>query len=83
MSGQEWYSKAVEHINPLRFHLHQMIEMTRSYNRFAEIIKQEKLPESTIVAAEDALAKAEAFFSPCAPSATRVTASTTATDSSG
>lgn len=30
-----WYSTALEKLNPLRFHVNELIEEMESYNRFA------------------------------------------------
>jgi hypothetical protein len=35
--NNEWYSDAIEKLNPLRWHLHELVDMCEQHNRVAEV----------------------------------------------
>ena len=63
-----WYSDALDVLNPLRWHIIELVEVMESHNRYAHQMGEPLLPVSKIEAAKAANAKADAFFSPNAES---------------
>ena len=57
-----WYSGALEVLNPLRFHLHELIEAAESHNKAAKILNMPLISEQKIGAAKTALEEAEMYF---------------------
>jgi hypothetical protein len=63
LTNLAWYSKSLDVLNPLRWHLNELIEEMESYNRYATILKRPTLSESKIQAAKAANEAANKFFS--------------------
>lgn len=57
-----WYRKALELLNPLRYHINELIEEIESYNRFAKKMGYPPLSKTKVLAAKRARDKAEKFF---------------------
>lgn len=53
--ANEWYSNSIEVLNPLRWHLNQLVEEAETHNHFSP---------SRISAAKEANEKVNEFFSP-------------------
>lgn len=60
--SSKWYSEAIEHIAPLRWHLEEILQEAESYNLFAKRLDHPLLSEAKIKEAREAQAKIEAFF---------------------
>lgn len=61
--SQEWYSKSMEVLNPLRFHLFEMIQRVEQLNHLNELMgKSPAFPARQIEEAKAALNKAELHF---------------------
>lgn len=61
--GQEWYSKSLEVLNPLRFHLFEMIQRAEQVNHLNELMENSPtFPVKQIEEAKAALNKAELHF---------------------
>lgn len=63
MSSWVWQSEALEVLNPLRFHLDELIEAIESHNRYARAVGQPQLSEKKIAAAKAAAESANTFLS--------------------
>jgi len=68
-AGQEWYARAVDVLGPLRYHLHEVIQIVEDHNRFAARASRDPLPAQSVPMpahrvdeAKKALAAAEGFF---------------------
>ncbi len=59
-----WRSEALEALQPLRWHVNELIEALESHNRWAKRAGRPTIPEGKILAAKEASAKAESFFCP-------------------
>ncbi len=57
-----WYSKSLLILQPLRFHLKELIDEMESYNRYAKRIKGPSLSIHKINDAKLVLNEAEKFF---------------------
>ncbi len=64
-----WYSKALEVLNPLRYHLQRIIDDIEAHNQFCESYnkldapsKQSPIPINKVAEAKVALEEAETFF---------------------
>jgi len=68
--SQVWYSKSLDVLGPLRFHMSELLLEIESYNRFLKRIKvplMYRTKSKRFKAAKKALAKAEKFFCNKAP----------------
>ena len=59
---QEWYTNTFEVLNPLRWHLSELLEAVEQFNRLAIATKEAPIFEKKIADARDALNKAEKFL---------------------
>lgn len=60
--SQAWYSKSLDVLGPLRYHMSELLLEIESHNRFLKRIKVPRMPTAKVKAAKKALAKAEKFF---------------------
>lgn len=60
--SQVWYSKSLDVLGPLRYHMSELLFEIESHNRFLTRMKVAIIPTSKVKAAKRALAKAEKFF---------------------
>lgn len=61
-SDLEWYSRSLEVLQPLRYHLNEVIGLVDSYNSFCNHAGQTPVPMARVEAARVALERAEVFF---------------------
>ena len=59
---QTWYSEALEVLTPLRWHLDELVGAIEEYNGLARKINLRVIPEKKVVAAKEAMDKANRFF---------------------
>lgn len=73
MTTQEWYSRSLDRLQPLRFHMNELIDTIEEHNRLVKRLNQLRkkgepkiLPVRTdkLKSAKRAAAQAEKFFSP-------------------
>lgn len=73
MTSQEWYSRSLDRLQPLRFHMKELIDAIEEHNRLVKRLNQlrkrgepKDLPVRTdkLKKAKRAADRAERFFSP-------------------
>lgn len=61
-SDLEWYSRSLKVLQPLRYHLNDVVDLINSYNSFCSHAGQTPIPMARVEAAKVALELAEDFF---------------------
>lgn len=57
-----WYQNGLEKLEPLRYHLFELIMEMEFHNSYAKRVKQPQLNKKKIAQAKKALERAEKFF---------------------
>jgi len=60
--NQVWYCNALEVLNPLRWHIHELIQEIDSHNRLAVRLDYPTISLEKVNKAREAMGKAESFF---------------------
>jgi len=57
-----WYQESLEVLQPLRYHINELIQAVEAHNRYADLVGQPKVSPKTLEEAKQAANLAEYFF---------------------